>query len=259
MRRFRLLKKRIVEVLSDPDVFGQQSAITTNAGRFAFRRDDEKVEAFMTWLREQEQSAQIAIINRTATAGPRGLDRRWANIYIDSAYQQGIRRARSELAQAGYDVPTDAGVGAAFNQPIHADRAGAIYSRVSRELNNITEVMDHQISRILAQGIVDGKHPLVLAREINARVDAIGIARARTLARTEVIRAHHAANMAEYRQAGVDGVEVEAEFVTAQDDNVCPECEALAEAGPYTLDEAESLIPAHPNCRCAMKPVLKGA
>jgi SPP1 gp7 family putative phage head morphogenesis protein len=256
-RRFNRLKARIREVLSDPDVFGQQSQLVTNAGRFAFRRDDEKVDAFMDWLREQEQSGQIAIINRPQRSGPRALDNRWANIYIDSAYQQGIRRARSELAQAGYDVPTDAGVGAAFNQPLHADRAGSIYSRTYRDLNGITEAMDQQISRVLAQGIVDGKSPIQLAREINQRVDKIGITRARTLARTEVIRAHHTANMAEFRQAGVDGVDVVAEFVTAGDDRVCPECEALASAGPYDLDAAEGLIPAHPNCRCVVVPQLK--
>lgn len=42
--------------------------------------------------------------------------------------------------------------------------------------------------------------------------------------------------------------------VTAGDDKVCPICEALAEDGPYTLDEARGLIPRHVNCRCALIP-----
>ena len=47
------------------------------------------------------------------------------------------------------------------------------------------------------------------------------------------------------------------EFVgiqTAGDDLVCPICEDLEAAGPYSLDTAQSLIPAHPNCRCAFVP-----
>ena len=43
----------------------------------------------------------------------------------------------------------------------------------------------------------------------------------------------------------------EVEVETAGDDLVCPECEGIAADGPYTIDEARSLIPAHPECRCA--------
>lgn len=41
---------------------------------------------------------------------------------------------------------------------------------------------------------------------------------------------------------------------TAGDDDVCPVCEAIAEDGPYLIDTARSLIPAHPRCRCAFIP-----
>jgi hypothetical protein len=43
---------------------------------------------------------------------------------------------------------------------------------------------------------------------------------------------------------------------TAGDDRVCDECDELAADGPYSIDEADDLIPAHPNCRCALVPVL---
>lgn len=42
--------------------------------------------------------------------------------------------------------------------------------------------------------------------------------------------------------------------LTAEDDKVCDECEQIASEGPYDLDEARDLIPAHPNCRCAFVP-----
>jgi hypothetical protein len=41
--------------------------------------------------------------------------------------------------------------------------------------------------------------------------------------------------------------EEEVDVLTAGDELVCDECEAIAEGGPYTLDEAEGLIPAHVN------------
>jgi hypothetical protein len=41
---------------------------------------------------------------------------------------------------------------------------------------------------------------------------------------------------------------------TAGDDKVCPICEDIEENGPYTINEARGLIPAHPRCRCAFIP-----
>jgi hypothetical protein len=44
------------------------------------------------------------------------------------------------------------------------------------------------------------------------------------------------------------------EVLTAGDDDVCPECEGISEDGPYDIDDAYDLIPAHPHCRCAFVP-----
>jgi hypothetical protein len=46
--------------------------------------------------------------------------------------------------------------------------------------------------------------------------------------------------------------------LTAGDDDVCPICEDIADNGPYTINEARSLIPAHPHCRCTFTPVGDG-
>jgi hypothetical protein len=48
----------------------------------------------------------------------------------------------------------------------------------------------------------------------------------------------------------------EVEVVTAGDDKVCPICQGISEDGPYEIDRARSLIPAHPHCRCAFVPYL---
>lgn len=55
-------------------------------------------------------------------------------------------------------------------------------------------------------------------------------------------------------QKEVEALE-EVEVVTAGDEDVCPECEDIEEGNPYTIDQARSIIPAHPECRCAFVPL----
>jgi SPP1 gp7 family putative phage head morphogenesis protein len=73
------------------------------------------------------------------------------------------------------------------------------------------------------------------------------------IARTETVRAHHKATIGEYRQAEAIGITVKAEFQT-RSGNPCPECSAL-EGQIFTIDEADDLIPVHPNCYCVTLPV----
>ena len=72
--------------------------------------------------------------------------------------------------------------------------------------------------------------------------------RAETLARTEIIRAHHMANMQEYKNWGATGFEVIAEWSTAGDERVCDECAGYHE-NRYTMQAIEHAIPVHPQCR----------
>jgi len=46
----------------------------------------------------------------------------------------------------------------------------------------------------------------------------------------------------------------EVNILTAGDDKVCDECSDIAAEGPYDIDRARDLIPAHINCRCAFVP-----
>jgi SPP1 gp7 family putative phage head morphogenesis protein len=264
-RRFRALKGAINRSLVDNDALGLkppprpvmlQEVSGLGVRQFAFETDAQKVVGFMDWLQDQVD-AGILEIQEGQRIGD-AIDTAWTNVYIERSYKQGIERARSEMIKAGYPVPPieaiAGGVNAVFNAPVHADRVGVVYSRTFRDLKGITDAMDQQISQVLAQGIAEGKGPRAIAREINKRVDKIGITRSRTLARTEVVRAHHVATIQEYENAGVLGVTVKAEFTTAGDDRVCAQCAALA-GRVFTLKEARGIIPVHPNDRCVMLPV----
>lgn len=275
-RRFNQLKKDIRISIIDKDCFGTQpevlGVLTPLPGKaFEFKRISEKVQLFMKWLEEQERLGILEIIVRPGTLP--GIEAAWTDVYIDSAYTQGMRRGRVELRRKGYRVPTfeqvPGGIGVVMSQPHHADRVGAIYTRTYEDLKSVTQVMNAQTRRLiadglrtgLARGLADGKSPRAIARElvkdVANRVDKIGITRARTIARTEVIRAHHVATIAEYERADAEmEVTVMAEWATAGF-NVCPICIDLAQGGPYKLRVIEGMIPAHPNCRCVALPVMK--
>lgn len=253
-RRFADLRRLIRQALIVNDVMAlRTNAIQSPAARaFQFLRSGDKVSAFMEWLKSAEDELIFGVIPGTSIR--QSASASWMNLYIDSAYQRGLAQSAANLRGQGVKV-SDTWLDAAFFQPVHADRLGLIYSRVYTDLVGITEVMDTQISRILARGIGEGRNPNDIARDIMKQVDGIGRTRARTLARTEVISAHAEASLNAYKEAGLEGVQVQAEWSTAGDDRVCPECEEM-EGRQFAIDDAHGLIPLHPNCRCAFIPVV---
>ena len=268
-RRFKAVVKEIVTAVVDIDVFGLKershtiSILTTNLEprQFEFVSSDQKINQFMQWL---DEMVRKHILTVTSRADVRVGEAPWTNLYIQSAYQRGIARARAELRKKGYDVPSTTGadftgknpVAVAFNQPFHADRVAIAYTRSFNELKGITKSMDQQISRVLAQGLAEGSSPYDIAHSLVDRVAKIGVTRARTLARTEVVSAHHQATINEYEVWGASGVTVQAEWLTAGF-GVCPIC-APREGKIYSLEQVRGMIPVHPNCRCCAIPVVKG-
>ena len=278
-RRFQELVTVVRETIVSRDCFGLTKGVITfqmnpsGARAFAFARSSEKVEAFMKWLREQVDKGLLTVSQYQQVG--QAVEAAWTNLYISDSYKRGIIRARYELKKAGIDVPSiddTGGINMSMGTPFHVDRLGLLFTRVFNDLKGITEAMDMQISRILAQGIADGDGPALLARKIVATIngdgaDKLGITdtlgrfipakqRAMMLARTEIIRAHHQAMIQEYRNWAVEGVYVKGEWLTAGDDRVCSRCKQL-EGKIFTLDEIEGMIPYHPQCRCIALPWIE--
>lgn len=260
-RRFGRLKQLIEKAVVEQDVFGlgDGNPIVGNLrnGEFAFRQDADKVPAFMDWLRAEEENGILEVIN----TGPGG-EEPWSNVYIRSAYQKGISRAIAEKKKAGFDYPDfDAEamadpIATAFFQPIHARTVAMAYTRAFSELKGVTEAMNQQLSRTLAEGLAEGRNPEYIARRMKERVDNITRTRARMIARTETIRAHHMANVAVYEQAGLNDIEVLVEWRAGRA-GVCPDCASL-NGKIYTLEAIKPLLPLHPNCRCVAIPAKVG-
>ena len=277
-KRFNELIAAIRKAIVDQDVFGLNPQVyqlsIPGKEAFNFPRTADKHRAFMEWLKIQTEKGILETVEFQRIGS--GVESAWTNLYIQDSYKRGVLRARSELKKAGYTIPPPdpftGGIEAIMGTPFHIDRVGLLFTRVFEDLKGITAAMDTQISRILAQGLVDGDNPRLLARKIIATINGSGAGelgitdsigrfipakrRAQMLARTEVIRAHHAANIQEYKNWGVRGIEVIAEFISAGDDRVCSEC-AGYHGNKYTLEVAEHLIPVHPNCRCIVIPIEK--
>ena len=254
VRRFKVLRKAIKDLVGKEDAFGLRTNIRTNA-KFDFARSSDKVSAFMDWLETMERQGILEVSRGTRLAS--AAQGAWQNVYILSAYQKGLAQAAGLMRNAGADIE-QRWIDAAFLRPIHADRVGLIYTRVYRDLEGITDAMDQQMSRVLAQGLSEGRGPNDIANDLADRVDKIGITRARALARTETISAHAEATLNTYEEAGLEGVEVLSEFTVTDDNVLCPICEDLA-GTEYTIEEARGVIPVHPNCRCAWLPVVQDA
>jgi SPP1 gp7 family putative phage head morphogenesis protein len=277
-KRFNRLCNLIIQAVVDRDCFGLKPQPTIFQElpverAFAFSTSQEKVQGFMKWLQEQVDRGILTVTEMEQVG--EAVRKEWTDLYIEDSYKRGVIRARYEMIRAGWNVPSiEAAGGIAMvmtSAPFHVDRLGLLFTRTYNELKGVTDAMDQQLSRVLAQGIADGDGPRLIARKmvgvITGRGEELGIKdslgrwipakrRAEILARTEIIRAHHVATIQEYRNWGVVGVHVKAEWSTAGDSRVCEQCASL-EGKIFTLDEIEPMIPLHPNCRCISLPVLE--
>ena len=260
-RRFRALKGSVTRYLTGPWMLAVNRdlaplpAIPKRA--FVFTERPARVREFVSWLGEEMDRG---ILEVTARTGPTIVGHaEWQNVYISSSYQRGILDARRKLGEP-LDIEKSGGQFAnPFNQPFHADRVGLLFARNFEELKGVTNAMGQKMARTLAQGMAEGRGPRQIAGFLARDIDKIGLQRARTIARTEIVRAHAEANLNVFEQYGVTGITTLAEILTAGDDRVCPICwgaEADTSSKPLTIQEARGLIPFHPNCRCTYMPKL---
>ncbi len=219
------------------------AGFTSNAG---------KVVAFRQWL--DDQLFQGIFEMRVEDVPRTPLERRLplpVRRYIDTAYRKGIRDAYNSIGERSSSVA----VRGSFLSPINVERVQAIYTRNFEALRGVTRVMSLRMGETLAHGLTEGHGPRRIARALRDRVEKIGITRARVIAQTEVIASHASGSLSAFREAGVVAVHNLAEFRTAGDDRVCPQCQAL-EGRVFTLAAAEGVIPVHPNCRCRWLPTF---
>jgi SPP1 gp7 family putative phage head morphogenesis protein len=251
-RRFRELIQQVKNLVYDKDFFKlDDSLFFASAHINQLPRDSNKINQFMEWLRRAQAQGILQVSYGTPVQS--AASQSWQNIYIQTTYRRALQQAGAKLRRQGVEV-SDRWMDYGFLEPVHADRAGIIYTRAFTQLAGVTEAVSADMSRVLAEGMASGIGSQQLARNLENSV-SIGMVRARRIAQTEIINAHAEATLNAYTEAGIEGVEVEAEFSTSRDNVVCPKCEAL-EGRTFSIEEARGVIPVHPNCRCAWVPLV---
>lgn len=250
--RFRDFKKALIEFLVKQDELAlKPSPLGVHARRYEFQTSAQKLEAFSTWLDDQMDSKILS--------KGKGI---WAGRYIDSAYKRGIVRAYTDVHGADLAKMQKGAAGATKAEflrasmavPERIDSVQLLATRTFEGMKGLTSRAKTKMNFILANGLANGEGPAAMAREM---VDAIDIeqGRAETIARTETAHAQAEGQLSGYEELGVEEVGLQVEFLTAGDDRVCEKCQELSDEGPYTIEQARGMIPAHPSCRCAWAPI----
>ena len=219
-------------------------------GEFEFLSSREKIPAFESFLQEQIDSE----ILRLSPLTPQEIA--FENHWLTSSVSEGYRRGavKSRLA-AERNIPQLNALPDfnPFANPNHVERGEIIFRQVYSDLVGVTEAMSKQMSRTLAQGIIQGATPRKVAANMSARIDKIGKTRAKLIARTEIIHAHNLAAIQEASNLSAEtGVEIKMEWNASLDDRV----RHTHEERHGKLFDAQAVIPllGEPNCRCSVIP-----
>jgi len=135
-------------------------------------------------------------------------------------------------------------------------KEGKSMDKIARELRPLVGLTERQTKSIVNyRNLLSDKerYPELTADEIDKRVQKYAgkthRRRTITIARTETARAQNLGYTIGMSDLGVEKLEFSAY------EGCCPTCGEM-NGRIYTLKEAKSLIPVHPNCRCALLPVV---
>ena len=232
----------------------------TNGPNWQFLTEEQRLQEFMNWLRSQ---VSITVL---AKSHPFGLDDpdHWLTKHIERTYKNGVsrtydeaRRASTARAKRSPDNLSGAKeqfLRTTFSKAPTVQKVKLLASRAFNDLQGVTEAMATQIQRTLVDGFIRGQTPLQIARRLAKDVASIGIARARAIAGTEIVRAHVEAQLDALEELGIDRVAVLAEWVTAS--GACPRC-APYSGKVFKIKAIRGKIPVHVNCRCSFRIVSR--
>lgn len=111
------------------------------------------------------------------------------------------------------------------------------------------DILKNDLSRLLQSGLIQGKNPRVLARDIRKKFD-VSVSNAERLMRTELARVQIEAQKQSYEKNGFEKYE----FIA--NGSCCDICGAL-DGKIFDVEKlmpGENAPPMHPNCRCSTAP-----
>ena len=264
VKGFAQLQRDLTQLIVEEDAFGLKRRSHNPAvvihERYVALTSRQQMEEFRKWLKERVDAQVLRNVDTGA--------KNWLEQYIQEAYEKGTGRALDDYLRkhqeyygtkqgAYYQGTKDEFLRSSFRRPASIERVQLLASRAYTDLKGVTEAMSTQMNRIMTDSIIQGKSPRETARQLNKAVEGIGKNRARMIARTETIRAHADGQLDALKNLGVTEVGVMVEWSTAGDNLVCQLC-ADMNGAVIKIKDATSMIPRHPNCRCAWLPANIG-
>jgi hypothetical protein len=260
-RKWNVLASVLSRAIADEDRWGLASTTSRSVG--IIQQSGSQVKDF--------QAFTDAALDHVILGDDRD---HWIGAFITQAFERGWKRAEMQ-------------VGETF--PVAYDRASVITALTVTELQGAMEAVSQQVVRAFSHGLLQHDKPRKVAAAVKDVILRIGRTRSRATSDAQIVRAHAEATLDVFELAGVPTVGLVPEHIrrprvldadepsartvqrirrgaarlerlgllevlTAGDDDVCEECEDLADSGPYTVAQARGLIPAHPHCRCAFVP-----
>lgn len=236
-----------------------------------------------------EVVAGLRVLGKLAKVRPEPDDadalRRALDAFLDALNFTDLRAAAPEVADELEAVAADAGrralaqIGAASREELvdrvntravaaararaaemvgmRSDADGRLVPSADARMV-ITEATRDRLRETIASGLERNLGLDAIAEAIEADY-AFSAERAACIAEYEVASANGAASLESYREAVADGIAVRKAWWA--EEGCCAVCQANADAGALTLDEAfpsgDERTPAHPSCRCVVVPVVE--
>ena len=223
--------------------------LLTNAN-WRFLDNPEKAKAFRQWI---DLQAREVLLSSSTTQLYDG--------FIRDGYKKGLNRAftdakRKTSASLG-EVNKEEFLRVAFDTAIGQERFRLLTGRTRQEVESAINTLSNDTVRVLTDYLLKGgSDPKELTDLLSVVMDR-SEAKIESLARTEIVRAQAEGQLVMLEILGENEVGIEAEFTTAGDGVVCPQCSAL-EGRVFLLSQAHGVIPVHPNCRCAFQVIKRG-
>ena len=165
---------------------------------------------------------------------------------IREAYRRGLVKSSHDIKSL-MDIDIAGGI-----TPRDWDALILLQDISFNRIRDCTLEMKNAITYSCSRGIMEGWGINKIAYEIRHNLDGnsrMGIARAKTIARTEIIDAYNTAAEDRYKQAGLSDKEIV--WITSFDERTCPVCSGY---DGMTLAQTGERPPVHPNCRCSLAP-----
>lgn len=169
------------------------------------------------------------------------------NGYMVTAYLKGS----AQMIQWGKTKTTDMPI--YYEGPPMQQAINYAKKRTATLIEGLNAETRERVRGVIENAIKEKRGVDGLARDLRNQFDNFGKVRSKVIARTETCDALEDAFMDRAKDMGVTGKEW---IVT----DPCPICEENGKAGAIALDKpfpsGDMRPPAHPNCRCALAPVM---